>query len=789
MSRIDLGRAILITLLLSSSAAAQLQVSALKGVVVDAQRQVVVGATIVLQDSTGTSVATRTSAPDGTFQIADIAPGSYVLRVELRSTLLLTRRIVIRGSLPVEVILDVGPSVQEDVVVRGDAGALTAEQPASIAGDALRREQEPMPGHRIQSALVRLPGFMEEDNGLVHVRGVDDGLLYVQDGIPVYERLDRLFGIPPSASAIASLHVLDAYIPPEFGFKSGAVIEVRSQTGLNAAWSGNLDAGLADTATRHVEGAASGPLGGAVGLMVTASHERSDRFLDPVDPDNLHNEGWASAATTQLTWRAGANLITASAQGGRNAYDVPHDLTQEQAGQDQRQRMWQMLGAATWQRIVSDRTVWQLSAYMRHGAAALTASPNDTPVTSTARRTNDRGGLLWSLTHQRGRHTAKTGFEASALSLDEQFSFAVTDADAAADAGLTEAAIAHDPSHPFLFVDRRGPSLWSLFAQDAYRVSNRLMLNLGVRYDRSRLLLAASQVSPRAGVAYEVRRGTVLRASAQRLFQPPQSEYLLLASSEEARTLSPFDSDEIGGGSSVPPERQTALDFSLLQDVTSHGRVNVSVWRRRARDVGDPNVFFGTTVTVPNSVARQHAWGLEARVDVMPYRGWSGALSYSRARVEQFGPFTGGLFLEEQVAAIRDGTRFTPDHDQRHSLGATLAFSDDRQHWRVAGAFRYQTGTPVGLDELNADEVDELRGRRGAEVVDFESGRVRAYALTDIQAEWAFMRRQRFDLSAVAWVNNVTNELYAFNFGNAFSGTHFGSGRRVGVSLRVLFRR
>ena len=558
---------------------------------------------------------------------------------------------------------------------------------------------------------------------------------------------------------------------------------------MDAGWTGTLDAGVADMATGHVEGAASGPLGRAAGLMFTASHERSDRFLDPVDPDNLHNEGWAAAATTQFTLRTTSNLFTASGQGGRNGYDVPHDFSQEQAGQDQRQRMAQFLGSGSWQRIVSDRTVWQASVYGRHGAATLMASPNDTPVTSTANRSNDRRGLLWSLTHQRARHTAKAGFEVSALSLDEQFSFAVTDPDAAEDAGLTDAAIAHDPAHPFVFADRRHPSLWSVFAQDVYRASNQLTVNLGIRFDRSRLLIASSQWSPRAGMAYEPRPGTVLRASAQRLFAPPQSEYLLLASSEEARELSPFESDEIGGGSSVPPERQTALDLSLSQDLSPHARVNLSVWRRRARDVGDPNVFFGTTLTVPNSVARQHAWGIDARLDLAPYHGWSGALSYTHARVEQFGPFTGGLFLEEEVAQIQDGTRFTPDHDQRHALSATLAFGDDRRRWHVAGAFRYQTGTPVGLDDLDEDDIAALRERRGVEVVDFDSGRVRPYAITDLQAEWTFMRRERADVSGTLWLNNITNEFYAFNFGNAFSGTHFGSGRRVGVNLRLMFRR
>ena len=64
---------------------------------------------------------------------------------------------------------------------------------------------------------------------------------------------------------------------------------------------------------------------------------------------------------------------------------------------------------------------------------------------------------------------------------------------------------------------------------------------------------------------------------------------------------------------------------------------------------------------------------------------------------------TGGLFLEEEVAVIQDGTKFIPDHDQRHGLFAAGSYSDDRRGWRASATFRYQTGTPLGID----DDVEE----------------------------------------------------------------------------------
>jgi outer membrane receptor protein involved in Fe transport len=436
--------------------------------------------------------------------------------------------------------------------------------------------------------------------------------------------------------------------------------------------------------------------------------------------------------------------------------------------------------------VLSSSTVWQVSAYARRGRATSYGSPGDTPVTIDAARANRRHGAVWSVTYQRGRHTLKTGGELSALRLSERFMFAVIDAQAGDESGLSEGAIGHDPSSPFMFAAAGRPTLWSGYVQDVVQASSRLTLNFGVRFDHSRLLMPASQWSPRLGAAYQVFAATTIRASFMRLFQPPQTEYLLLASSAGARALSPFVDGADGGGSTIPPERQTAFDAAVSQQLAGGWQLEAGTWRRRVTNVSDPNVFFGTTVTVPNSVARQEAWGFEARLDMPLRRGWSGSAGYTHGRAVQFGPITGGLFLEDEYLEIRDGTRFIPDHDQRHALGLSAIYRNQRRDWQVSGAFRYQTGTPLGIEE---DDVDELVGRPGSEVVDVAAGRVRPRAVADIHARWTFHRGPRARLSLAAWVNNVTDTLYAYNFGNPFSGTHFGAPRSGGASLTVRFGR
>jgi outer membrane receptor protein involved in Fe transport len=335
-----------------------------------------------------------------------------------------------------------------------------------------------------------------------------------------------------------------------------------------------------------------------------------------------------------------------------------------------------------------------------------------------------------------------------------------------------------------VFNDRGTPTLVSLYAQDSFRPVEALTVDLGVRMDWSRMLVSSSQVSPRLGVAYSLERTrTTVRGSFSRFFQPPQAENLLLASSEQAFALSPF-ADELGsGGAPLEPESQKAFEIAVDQMASRFVRLDVAYWRRWVHNVADPNVFLGTTIIFPNSVARGWASGIDVRVDVPRRHGWSGFASYGNSRVEQAGPITGGLFLEDDVVEIADGDRFTPDHDQRNVGAAGVSFVTGRTSIALNG--RYESGTPL---QVEGDDLDELEERPGADLVDFTRGRVKPRKTVDVAFAQDIAKGGRTDLSLRLAVLNVTGARWAYNFGNPFSGTHFGAGRTFQAGLRATFR-
>mgnify|MGYP001454422249 CR=1 FL=1 len=114
---------------------------------------------------------------------------------------------------------------------------------------------------------------------------------------------------------------------------------------------------------------------------------------------------------------------------------------------------------------------------------------------------------------------------------------------------------------------------------------------------------------------------------------------------------------------------------------------------------------------------------------------------------------------------------FSYDHERS---GSSLSFTG-----------RYESGTPL---EVDREEFDELRTRPGAELVDFERRRVKPRQVFDLSVVQRLLRGSRVDLSLRLSALNLTGERWAYNFGNPFSGTHFGPGRTVQIGVRAEFR-
>lgn len=772
------------------SAQAQVHNGSVTGVVSDPTGALIANAVVRLDQPLAGHRHQLVTGNAGEFVFNNVPFDQYTLRVMASGFEVVSQPVVVRSNVPVKVEIrlavagsktSVEVGSQENLVERDSSSSAT-----TIGESSIRQAPRTSRNRLLQELVATAPGSATENNGLIHVRGVDDGILYVIDGIPIVDRLDAVSASPIDTDTINSLQIITGNIPAEFGGRSAAVVIVHPKSGIDSPLVGDVALGAGDFRTNEVAAGIGGRIQRGFGFYFNGATHRSDRFLDPVDLKNFNNKGGGVNLSLRADWHATSkDTLILNVAGNGSDFNVSNDLDQELAGQRQKQGLRDNAQAFTWQHVWNTRTVSDFAYFRRAHESTLESNELALPLFAEQDRRHTRHGLLASITHERRGHNLKAGIEFQRVSPQEFFTFFVTDEEEAEEREISDKVIAFDKDAPFIFRERTARNQYSAYVQDAFSPFKNLSLQLGVRYDHSRLLVSAQQFSPRLGAVYFISKSnTAIRGSFNRLYQPPQVDNLLLSASEQAAQLSPFATPGSGGNAAIKPERTSAWEVGFAQDAAGLFKLDAAYWWRNFRNVGDPNVFFNTTVIFPNSVAEGYSRGVDVRLDVPERRGFSGYLSYTNQRVLQTGPINGGLFLTEEFIEIGPGTRFIPDQDQRNTGSFVLNYRPRRSRLLLSLSGRHESGVPL---EVEADRLEELKAAPGAELVNFDRGRVKPRTTFNIAAGLTLFNRDRVAGSIQFNIENMFDRAFAYNFGNPFEGTHFGIPRRWSGTLEFNF--
>jgi outer membrane receptor protein involved in Fe transport len=601
-----------------------------------------------------------------------------------------------------------GQTVLPDTVVRAQRLDATRNEISPSLGASVttldRRTIEGLPqgpNASLNSLLFQTPGAAVDSFGEIHLRGEHRGLQYRLNGITLPEGVAG-FGSFLDARAIERLSVLTGALPAQFGYRTGGVVDLTLRSAAQGeSGRASLYGGSRGTINPSFDYAQTvGPWD----FFVTGSYLRSNQGIEnptrtrsPIHNDTEQYRGLAYISRA-LDDRTRLSFITGSSW---NRFQIPNSAAQVPD--------FTAFGVSNFDsRLLRSRQTEVnhfnvLALQTRLGALDLqvaafhrTARTSFTPdtlgdllfngVASQVQRRSDALGLQADAVYRLNeRHTLRFG--ASLIGDRTQAINRSTVLPLDADGAVLDA--------PFRVEDRtsRTGFTYGLYAQDEWRIADRLTLNLGLRFDYLDAYVQAGQVSPRANLVWLPFDGTRVSLGYARYFTPPAQDLITPGrlSLFSGTTAAPLNTRS----DPVRPERSHYFNLGIQQRITPVLTVGVNGYYKDARDLTDLGQFGRAIVFTPFNYRRGQVYGVEFTTAYRSARFDAYAnLAVSRAAGQgiRSGQFN---FGQEELDYIAS-KRVRLDHDQLITASAGVIY----RPWeggRASGTMLAGTGLRRGF--------------------------------------------------------------------------------------------
>ena len=176
--------------------------------------------------------------------------------------------------------------------------------------------------------------------------------------------------------------------------------------------------------------------------------------------------------------------------------------------------------------------------------------------------------------------------------------------------------------------------LAGVYAQDEWKITDRLTLNSGLRFDQMWQFVDANQLSPRVSIVFKPVDETTFHIAYARYFTPPQQA--LAVPTNLALYNNTTQQPSVPLSSPVRPERADYIDTGVTQKLTKELEVGVDAYFKRARNLIDDGQFGQALVLTAFNYDRAYNTGVEFKSVYQSgdFRAY-GNLAWGRQRATQ----------------------------------------------------------------------------------------------------------------------------------------------------------
>jgi 5-hydroxyisourate hydrolase-like protein (transthyretin family) len=662
-------------LLLAVSAFGQAVVD---GTVRDTAGEPVKGLKVSLERQDGRTAQISATDAEGRFQFSAVEAGPYEIKTNASGFYVSSYHLTIRPRQPVSIAIELQTtqSVQQTVEVKSRYQTIDPEKTGS-SQTFTQQDLEQLPDPMVEStnSLVSnlMPGASQSHDNFINVRGNEFSLHEFINGVSFLDNTQPQFSPGVSPQIFETVDLMTGGFTPEYGNRFGGVLDIATRSGASLQGHGDVNFRGATVDNYDLNADYGGQLG-KIGYYAFVDGFTSGRYLDPPEPNELHDFGKGSRGTLQLDWHGQKDGLKLLLMGAGTNFQQPNLTEDQDVRRDADRHLRQQTAILGWVHNFSSRTLLATSIYERVGSDHVL--PTTDPITplSIASRSTLTVGIKSDLSHVWHSHVLKGGIDLLRLRESESFFF-----DSRGDPDV----------FPAFSGSRKGGQA-SAYVQDHFSPFRNLWVDLGVRYDHFDLVRTGVQTSPRISFAYQLpQTATVIHAAYNRLFSPPPIEYSLLASFIGHNAVDP--SQRVGD---VQAYTQNYFEVGVAQELHSRISLEVNGYVHTGHNSFENHEISISRIFLPINFHSARSAGAEAILNMrqLEKTGISGRFQYALSRTFFYGPVTGGFTGDE---ILLPGERITPAFDQTHTATAQFFYHHRwRGLWSGSG-LRYGSGTVV----------------------------------------------------------------------------------------------